>query len=140
METPMTTATSIPADWDLADPTTWRLSQTVDAHLGYHTTGMVVRGLQDIRYAATDLDDGDIAESIAQGQDPADVAALWYDVLTGMLAGAVAIAEASPEAIDAAMATLGITAWHDLTADDLEDEGRIGHKIAAAMTTAAAVE
>jgi len=28
------TTTGIPADWDITDPTTWTLSQTVDAHLG----------------------------------------------------------------------------------------------------------
>jgi len=133
METPMTTETSAPADWDLTNPTTWNLSQAVNAHMGYHETGMVMREVRDVTYRATDLDDGDIAESIAQGQDPAPIAAWWYDVLDGMLAGAIAIAEASPEEIDAAMASLGITEWHDLDADDLEQDAANGRKIAAAL-------
>jgi len=128
-----TMTTNIPADWDLTNPTTWNLSQAANAHLGYHETGMVMREVRAVTYRATDLDEGDIAESIAQGQDPADVAAWWYDVLDGMLAGAIAVAEASPEEIDAAMATLGITEWHDLPADDLEQEAANGRKIAALL-------
>jgi len=66
METPMTTATNIlPADWDLTDPTTWTIRQTVDAHLGYHATGLVVRALQHIRLVVTDLDDGEDAAALA---------------------------------------------------------------------------
>jgi len=137
--TTMTTATStLPADWDPTNPTTWNLSQAVNAHMGYHETGMVMREVSAVTYRATDLDDGDIAESIAQGQDPADVAAWWYDVLDGMLAGAAAIAEASPAEIEAAKATLGITDWHDLPADDLEQEAANGRKIAALLNQEAA--
>jgi len=130
----MTTATSIPADWDLADPATWRLSQAANAHLGTHAaTGMVMRELQHIRLAATDLDDGETVNAIDGGEDPAVLAEWWHDVLDGMMAGRVAIAEASPEAVEAAKAELGVFEWDDLSDGDLDHEAANGRKIAALL-------
>lgn len=97
--------------WDAADPTSWTLETTVDAHLGYHHTGTVMREYRTIRDAATDYE---------PAIDPADID-WWADVLPAIHAAKAAIAEASPERYDAAGAAVGMDANDYLSdADDLE--------------------
>jgi len=142
METPMTTATSIPADWDITDPTTWTLSQTVDVHMGYHQTGMVVRALQHISYRVTDLDHGaETDAALARGEDPSELAAWWSDVLDGMMAGRIALAEASPEELERAAAILNAPellelGYLDAADGDLERSAASGRTLAEALTHA----
>lgn len=125
----MTTQTTLPPTWDLTDPSTWAISQSVDAHMGYHEhTGYVMRERRDIICRAMDYDNGDIADCIDQGQDPAQVAAWWYDVLDAMLAGRVALEEASPERIEAAR--LEIDELMEYASDGIEAEGDAYREIA----------
>lgn len=139
-----TTATTvIPGDWDVTDPNTWTLETTVDAHMGYHHTGMVMREYQTITLAASNYAHGD---DLGIGQDSAE---WWLDVLDGIMAGKVAEAEASPEVIAAAWTALvgpdtsGPDEWAERGeqfwqgyGDDVEMEAIGGRKLAAAIETA----
>lgn len=98
-----TTITTIPADWDVTDASTWGFEATVDAHLGYHHTGMVVRELQEVSYYAKDQGLWDSALPV-----DADAAEWWAGVLKPQFDAAVAMAEASPEADARACEILGV--------------------------------
>jgi ATP-binding cassette subfamily B protein len=43
----------IPADWDVNDPSTWTFATTVDAHLGYHHTGLVMLAISFLQILCT---------------------------------------------------------------------------------------
>lgn len=116
-----TTPTITDLGWDAADPSTWTLETTVDAHMGYHHTGMVERRYQTITDQALDYEpdlhailtrdpDGDIGRD---GQ-----VAWWVDVLPAIHAAKVAQAEASPEQLVALEEDYG--ADYLDSADDLE--------------------
>lgn len=109
------------------------IQTTVDAHMGYHRTGMVIRALTEVRTAAADYT-SDAAE-LAPEHD-----AWWTAVLTPIHAAKVAILEASPEQMSAAAQALGITVedgqpvelW-DRTADGVEDQAADARRILAAL-------
>lgn len=118
----MTATTTIPADWDITDPSTWCVSTTVDAHLGYHPTGMVMREYRTFSLCHDDLDCGDTEPTTEHAE-------WWADVLTAKLDADAAIAEASPEALDR-IADL-IAERND--SDDLETEAAVCRRIASAL-------
>lgn len=100
--TTTTIAPAIPADWDLDDDSTWTLRTTVDAHLGYHHTGAVMREYHEIRHEVRDY----VSDAL-DGQDDTPVnrreaAEWWAGALGALHALDVALAEASPEEIAAA--------------------------------------
>lgn len=141
----MTATTTIPADWDVADPSTWTLWTTVDAHLGHHHTGMVMREFREITHAATDHESaGEIVADIGD-DDPAEHAAWWADVLGAAHDAEIALAEASPEALAAAAAALGLVTDPDrgvsardaigeyLEDGDMESGAAKARRVAAAL-------
>lgn len=118
----MTTKTTIPVDWDITDPSTWTLSVTVNAHMGYHQTGLTMREYKTFTLNATDLGNGDI-------EPTTDHAEWWSDVLTAKIDADVAIAEASPEAVERIADLLDERA----NADDLEAEAAVCRRIVTAL-------
>ena len=130
-------AQSIPADWDSDDPTTWTFSTTVDACLGVHHTGGIMREYRTITHRASDYEaPGDIIGD----ESPGDAAAWWADVLGAIHDAEVAIAEATPAQLDAAMRTLGLhptdrtaTPWDAGSGDDLEADAATARRIVAAL-------
>ncbi|MDQ3693177.1 MAG: hypothetical protein M3464_06080 [Chloroflexota bacterium] len=109
--TTTTTPTATELGWDATNPATWTLETTVDAHRGYHHTGMVERAYVTITDRAddyeSDIDLGDLG--------------WWLDVLPPIHAAKVAIQEASPEALAIATERVGEHPGDYLSnADDLE--------------------
>lgn len=118
-----TTTTTIPADWDITDSSTWTLTTTVDAHMGYHHTGMVMRELRTITHRADDIG--------VDGAPDADAAEWFAAVLTAIHDADVAIAEASPEEL--ARVSELIEARTD--SDDYEIEAEHARAITAALAS-----
>lgn len=134
----MNTDATIPADWDLADPHTWRIGATVDAYAGEHQTGAIYRRYEEIAYCATNYDNGDLdAIEDASAEEQREAAAWWADVLGRLVAGKAAAAEALPEEFEAALVVVGINPddWHNgrVIADGIEDEARLWGLIADAL-------
>lgn len=117
----MSTETTIPADWDVTDPDTWTLSATVDAHMGCHHTGAVLREYRTITLRARDL--GDDIEPTAEHAE------WWADVLGAKLAADEAILQATPEQIAAITDLLD----ERTDADDFETEAAVCRRIVAAL-------
>ncbi len=123
------TTTTIPADWDIADPATWTLETTVDAHLGYHhATRLVERAYVTITDRVTDYE-----------PDPeSDDLDWWLDVMPPIHAAKIAIQEASPEALAAATERLGEHPGDYLSwADDIEGGADRGREIVAVLADVA---
>lgn len=126
--------TNVPANWNLSDPSTWSLSATADAHMGYHETGMAVRAYKDFCYSATDYANGDLDHM--DPDEARDAAEWWTLVLSNLLNGHVAEAEASPETVARAYAALGYANPDDLVwagFDGIEDEADFYHELANAI-------
>lgn len=132
----MSTKTQLGGDWNLDDPSTWSLTTTVDAHLGYHASGAVVREYRTIVHRADDH--GDPLDGQPAAPDTLLAAARWWAaVLTPIHDAAVAAAEASPEELAAAAAALGVDgdALDDwlVEYDDLEQAADRAGRLAAAL-------
>ena len=154
--------TTLPSDWIITDPSTWTLSTTIDAHGGYHSTGMVMREFQEIRHSAVDHGAKDdlgydeesgewyavrhvVSGPSAYERDPnpnamQDAAEWWFGVLDPIHRAEIAIGEASPEEIGAAADKLGIDpspdGFRDLwntPHDDLEQQAAHADDILAAL-------
>ena len=120
-------------DWDITDASTWAFKTTVDAHMGYHKTGMVMREFRTIETSAIDSGWFDPANPVNQ-----EAAEWWYGVLEPYHRALVAIAIASPEQIDRAAERLGADPGNLWDApghpvDDLEDTAQIADAILEAL-------
>lgn len=125
--------------WDANDPTTWTCETTVDAHLGYHHTGNVMREYQTITDDATDYEP-DLSDMVER--DGVETHLLWWaDVLPAIHAAKVALAEASPEELATATETLHADFDHEeddigaylFAADDLEIAASRARRIIRAL-------
>lgn len=133
----MTTQITIPTDWDTANPSTWVLTQTVDARIGTHASGATIREYRDITLRAMDLgmadnvryDDATETYRTTDGSDLAEQAEWWTDVLTAKLDADVAIAEATQDEIDAIADLIEMRR----ESDDLEIEAAHCRAITAAL-------
>lgn len=133
----MTQTTMIPADWDVMNPSTWVLSQTVDARIGTHSSGATIRVYQDITRRAMDLgmadyvrfDDATETYITTDDSGLADHAEWWADVLGALHGADVAIAEATQDEIDAIAELMD----ERRESDDLEHEAAVCKAIVTAL-------
>jgi len=133
----MTTKTTIPVDWDITDPSTWVLAQTVDARIGTHSSGATISEYRTIVHRAMDLgmadnvryDDETETYHTTDGSDMADQAEWWADVLNALLDADVAIAEATEDE-EFAIADL---ISERRASDDLEQEASACKAIVTAL-------
>lgn len=133
--------TTLPADWDITDASTWGFETTVDAHRGYHLDSQgnidgTYRELETITTYAQDSGWFDNGNDVDQ-----DAAEWWYDVLEPYHRALVMIAESSPEEFEAAAKSLDAKEhadgqydiWSGLNTDDLEWQAISAGKIIAAL-------
>ena len=117
----MSTQTSIPADWDVSDSSTWTLATTVDA-ITAEEADRVYRTFRDIRHSARDLDH--------DGPDDEDAAEWWANVLLPIHELECWEAESFEATIDAAYAAAGEK--RDDSYDDIELLADVARAVLAA--------
>ena len=132
MSTYATDAT-IPADWDIADPTTWKLTSTVDAYDGEHgPSGGIYRRFTTITHDALEFDFPIPADQPRAALEEA--AEWWAEVLIPIHEWACAEAEALPEEVAAAYTRANIDPEYPQPTDDLEDDAYTATRLLAALS------
>lgn len=102
-------------DWDASNPSSWKLSTTVDANRGTHpATGITMREFVEVRTSALDMG--------YEVEDGEESAVWWESVLTPYHEAKVAVLESSQDQLDQLSTMLG-QGYDEYLADsdDLED-------------------